>query len=91
MILYIVVRSCATGTVLAEAEVAHGSTQVSFNPINWKQLCVLGDSHVTLYLLEQCGPLTQLTPMYVRNIHSTELGSQLICAGRYLCLLEMVS
>lgn len=58
------IRSCATGAMIAETEVSHSSTQVSFNPINWKQLCVMGDNHVTLYLLEQCGgTLTHLTPM----------------------------
>lgn len=59
-----IVRSCTTGVAVAKTEVPNGSTQVSFNPINWKQLCVMGDDHVTLYLLEQCSDtLTHLTPM----------------------------
>ena len=48
---------------MADTEVPCGSSQVSFSPINWKQLCVLGESHVTLYLLEQCDNLTNLTPL----------------------------
>lgn len=56
-------RSCASSTVVADTEVPRGSVQVTFNPINWKQLSVLGDSHITLYLLEQCDNLTNLTPL----------------------------
>ena len=39
---------------MCRTSVGPGGSQLSLNPINWRQMCVLGTERLTLYLLEQC-------------------------------------
>lgn len=44
------------GVPVCGTAVGPGVQEVSFNPLNWKQICVLTREAVTLWMLEQCGP-----------------------------------
>ena len=39
---------------MCHTSVGPGGSQLSLNPLNWQQMCVLGTERLTLYLLEQC-------------------------------------
>ena len=47
-------RDLDAGCELCRTSVGPGRRQVSFNPLNWKQMCVLGQDYLTLYSVEQC-------------------------------------
>lgn len=54
------------GYELCRASVGPGCHQLSLNPLNWRQMCVLGNERLTLYLLEQCdNDQLMLTPQLV--------------------------
>ena len=50
---------------MCEISVGPGATQLSFNPLNWRQLCLMGPGRVTLWTLEQCDTQNLLSPMWV--------------------------
>ena len=41
-------------SVVFNREMSNSVGQVCFNPLNWKQLCVLGQDRVTLWTVECC-------------------------------------
>lgn len=47
-------RDVQEGCELCRTDVGPGGSQLSLNPLNWKQMCVVGAEKLTLYLLEQC-------------------------------------
>lgn len=47
-------RDLQEGCELCRTSVGPGGHQLSLNPMNWKQMCVLGQNQLTLYLVEQC-------------------------------------
>lgn len=51
----IVCRDVVEGCELCHKSVGPGGHQLSLNPLNWRQMCVIGPDRLTLYLLEQCG------------------------------------
>ena len=53
-VLINVVRDVVEGCELCRASVGPGCSHLSLNPLNWRQLCVLGVQRLTLYLLEEC-------------------------------------
>ena len=58
-------RDCQEGLEMCEMSVGPGATQLSFNPLNWRQLCLMGPGRVTLWSLEQCDAQDLLSPMCV--------------------------
>jgi len=56
-------RDCLTGVEMCEVVAGPGGAQVSFNPLNWKQLCLVGPSRVVLWTLEQCDTQELLSPV----------------------------
>lgn len=42
------------GCELCRTSVGPGGCQLSLNPLNWRQMCVIGAERLTLYVLEQC-------------------------------------
>ena len=56
-------RDCLTGVEMCEVAAGPGGAQVSFNPLNWKQLCLVGSSRVVLWTLEQCDMQELLSPV----------------------------
>ena len=56
-------RDCRTGEEVCEVAAGPGGAQVSFNPLNWRQLCLVGPSRVVLWTLEQCDMQELLSPM----------------------------
>ena len=64
--IYIVAcRDCQERSEMCEISVGPGATQLSFNPLNWRQLCLMGPGRVTLWTLEQCDTQNLLSPMWV--------------------------
>lgn len=57
------VRSVSECAALCSEAVGGGASyQLSFNPLNWRQLCLVSAETVTLWTLEQCGSQTLLSP-----------------------------
>ena len=58
--IQVIVHICMSHRDLQESRelccttVTHGGSQLSINPLNWKQMCVMGLDRLTLYSLEQC-------------------------------------
>ena len=57
-------RQTINGVPVCGTVVGLGVQEVSFNPLNWKQICVVTREAITLWMLEQCGPNSLLTPTY---------------------------
>lgn len=43
----------------------HTNVSVSFNPLNWKQLVIVGEDRVSLLSIETCDTENIITPTYV--------------------------
>ena len=43
--------------------VGEGLSDISVNPLNWKQMLLLGPTKLTLWTLEHCGKEDLLTPV----------------------------
>lgn len=56
-------RDCSGGEVLSETPVGPGGANITVNPLNWKQVSLIGPERITLWTLEQCGPQTIQSPM----------------------------
>lgn len=61
---------CSGGEVLCETPVGPGGINITMNPLNWKQVSLIGPSRITLWTLEQCGPQNLQSPT---EIHLPEL------------------
>ena len=55
--------------MIYEANIGSGGSQLSFNPLNWKNLCLIGANRICLYNLEQCDAELFLSPMYKRKLN----------------------
>ena len=62
------VRDSQEGSVICQADIGPGGSQVSFNPLNWKHLCLIGPTRICFYSMEQCDTDYVLSPLYVRII-----------------------
>ena len=63
-------RDLVEGCELCRTSVGPGGCQLSLNPLNWQQMCVLGPERLTLYLLEQCSnDQLMLTAQLVLHVH----------------------
>ena len=51
----------SVGVEIHSVTVGEGATEVSMNPLNWKQICLFGPSKITLWTMEQCGKEKLLT------------------------------
>ena len=51
------------GMEICTVSVGEGATEVSINPLNWKQIFLSGPAKITLWTLEQCGNENLLTPV----------------------------
>ena len=47
-------RDVQEGCELCRTNVGPGGYQLSLNPLNWRQMCVMGANKLTFYSLEQC-------------------------------------
>ena len=58
-------RDCSgeNGTEICSINVGEGRTNISINPLNWKQMALFGPSRLTLWNLEHCGTEKLLTPV----------------------------
>ena len=56
--------------MICQANIGSGGSQLSFNPLNWKHLCLVGTNRICLYNLEQCDAELFLSPMYKRIMKS---------------------
>eukprot|EP00731_Ephydatia_muelleri_P020650 Em0013g377a len=61
---------CSGGEVLSETPVGPGGASITINPLNWKNVSLIGPQRITLWTLEQCGPQTIQSPI---EIHLPEL------------------
>ena len=50
--------------MICQTNVGSGGSQLTFDPLNWKHLCLVGPNRVCLYNLEQCDTENFLSPMY---------------------------
>lgn len=59
-------RNVQEGCELCRTSIDPGGCQLSLNPLNWHQMCVVGTERLTLFLLEQCdNDQLMLTPQSV--------------------------
>lgn len=73
------IRDCEEGSMICQANVGPSGTAISFNPLNWKQLCLIGTNRVSLYTLEQLDSENFLSPLYVWIAVNTLLYSCFYC------------
>ena len=60
-------RDCSEmeGVKLCSVNLEKGANEVTINPLNWKQIILLGPSHLTLWDVEKCGTDFMFSPTYV--------------------------
>ena len=70
-IIGVSIRDCEEGSMICQAYVGPGGSTISYNPLNWKQLCLVGTNRISLYTLEQSDSENFLSPLYVRIVVNT--------------------
>ena len=81
-------RDCPEGSEMCEVSVGPGATQLSFNPLNWRQLCLMGPGRVTLWTLEQCDTQNLLSPMWVCQL--PDIASLVVYWNVYIPTTSMI-
>ena len=68
---------------MCRTSVGPGGYQLSFNPLNWWQMCVFGAERLTLYLLEQCD-----NDQLLLTAQSVFLRVYTACIFKHACIMQ---